>query len=253
MSGEDWEVFKPMEYPKINSLYKREGCGIYNEEKHRYECDLEKKPRKSALIIGDYACEEFTNVNRWTVTEKVDGTNVRIFFTRENGTPKLQFLGRTDNSQFPTTLLSYLQETFPIEKMDAQFKDASYVILFGEGYGPKIQNGGYYRKDVGFALFDVYINGWWLERTAVREIAMLLGIPHAVHLIHKDILGLYNAFWEIDEIVEYVKKKHFSMMTENETYKEPHVMEGIVARSEPLMLFRNKLPVMFKLKCKDFE
>lgn len=35
------------------------------------------------------------------------------------------------------------------------FPNATRVVLFGEGYGPKIQGcGGRYRKDVSFAIFD---------------------------------------------------------------------------------------------------
>lgn len=39
--------------------------------------------------------------------------------------------------------------------MSKAFPNASRVVLFGEGYGPKIQAcGSRYRKDVSFAIFD---------------------------------------------------------------------------------------------------
>ena len=52
------------------------------------------------------------------------------------------------------------------------------VILFGEGYGSKIQNGGNYRSDVSFILFDVYLPGsnLWLKRDAIEDIAKTFGI-----------------------------------------------------------------------------
>jgi hypothetical protein len=60
----------------------------------------------------------------------------------------------------PIPLLTHLQNTFTREKMLAVFPDVKKVILFGEGYGPKIQAcGGRYRKDVSFILFDVVIWG----------------------------------------------------------------------------------------------
>jgi len=50
------------------------------------------------------------------------------------------------------------------------------VILFGEGYGGKIQNGGAYRSDVSFILFDVLIDNIWLRRESVEDIAQAFGI-----------------------------------------------------------------------------
>jgi hypothetical protein len=67
-----------MMYPKVNSLFKREGCGAWDAVNNRYVCDVNKKPRTSPLIIGDYACPEFESINRWQIDEKVDGTNIRI-------------------------------------------------------------------------------------------------------------------------------------------------------------------------------
>jgi len=237
-----------MEYPKIDSLYMREGCGPYDEEKHRYVSDLEKKPRKSAIIEGQYACPEFAAINTWSVTEKVDGTNVRIIFQR-NAIDRekfvLDFRGRTDNAQFPTFLFTYLQSTFSAQKMHEVFKESNYVILFGEGYSPKIQSGGYYRKDASFILFDAYVSGWWLTREGVAEVAEELGID-AVPLLN--IPQLNRLVWTTEEIVQYVKMMPVSQIAQ----VQKNQMEGIVARSEPQMMFRKGGPIMFKLKTKDF-
>lgn len=89
------------------------------------------------------------------IDEKIDGTNVRVFWNPNDAVP-VKFGGRTDNAQMPTSLLNYLQNTFTLEKLYKQFPSASQVILFGEGYGPKIQAcGSRYRDDVSFILFDV--------------------------------------------------------------------------------------------------
>jgi hypothetical protein len=260
-----------MLYPKLNSLYKREGCGAFDETNNRYESDLQKKPRRSPLILGEYACQEFEAINRWTVTEKVDGTNVRIILdrqteveykkltsnfgvslTRNNVPGRLSFQGRTNNAQFPCFLLDYLQKTFNYEQVSEVFKESNYTVLFGEGYGPKIQSGSYYRKDPSFILFDVFCSGWWLGRDAVNEVAQQLGID-SVPVISKRMQIKYSEckygdVWTTQEVLEYVRDQPRSIIAE-----EGHVSEGIVARAEPVMMFRKGGPIMFKLKCKDLK
>ena len=246
-----------MEYPKINSLYKRQGYGPYDEMKRRYVSDLEMKPRKGKLIMGEYACEEFGSISKWTVTEKVDGTNVRIIFDR-NDAGRVSLRGRTDDAQFPSVLLDYIYDTFTSEKMDSVFFESNKVVLFGEGYGSKIQSGGYYRSDSSFILFDALIDDWWLKRDSIAVVAKQLGIDHCKLLRRQN----EDYYWSIDQIVSYIQSKPNSILAEKQ-----HIMEGIVARSEPQMLFRKPpivcddplafasyhVPIMFKLKCKDFE
>lgn len=227
-----------MEYVKINSLWKREGW--YFDQDKKKSPDYQKG--RQSFIIGDYSEEEFGAIKRWRVEEKVDGTNIRITFdmnkvvTKE---PLVSFGGRTDNAQIPCRLLDYLQSHFTEERMFTRFAGKTLqCILFGEGYGPKIQKGGEnYRKTPGFILFDVWVGGWWLKREDVQQIAKELEIEHCPDL------GVMTE----DEIVEFVKAKPLSRCSET-----PQVMEGIIARSEPLMLFRNGKPLMWKLKCKEF-
>lgn len=224
-----------MEYIKINSLWKREGWYFDEGKKHNPHY---QKGRQS-FIVGDYADLEFGNIKRWAVEEKVDGTNVRIFY--QEG--KVSFGGRTKDAQMPTTLLKYLQDTFGDWNLAKVFpckENEPYpsVILFGEGYGPKIQaGGGNYRKDVGFILFDVVVGNWWLKRADVLGISEQLGIPMVPQI------GIMTE----EEIIDFVKSKPLSRCS-----LTPQMMEGVVCRSEPLMLFRNGKPIMFKLKCKEF-
>lgn len=220
-----------MEYPKINSLYKRE-----------------EKTKK--LIIGDYACDEFASISRWTVTEKVDGTNVRIIYQKRPGWEgTLYFGGRTDNAQIPADLFAHLQATFTLEKMERIFAQADKVILFGEGYGPKIQSGGYYRSDVSFILFDAVIDGWWLERAKVYALSLDLKIDDVPLLTPPQLGSAPIYLWSLNEIEEFVKMAPVSQVAQ----VEKSAMEGIVARSLPQMMFRGGGPIMFKLKCKDFH
>jgi len=217
-----------MEYIKINSLWKRQEY-------------VEGRPKGShgSLIVGDYSEPEFGNIKKWRVEEKIDGTNVRVIY-REG---KVQFGGRTDNAQIPCLLYNYLQEKFTDELMATTFPSIeapfpTHVILFGEGYGPKIQSAGEnYRIDIAFILFDVWVGGWWLKREDVREIAAKLGVDAVPDL------GVKTE----EEIVEFVKSKPLSVCS-----RIPQMMEGVVCRSEPLTLFRNGKPMIWKLKCKEF-
>lgn len=223
-----------MEYFKINSLWKRNGW-YFDQEKKK---SPDYQAGRQSFIIGDYARPEFGNVKMWHVEEKIDGTNIRIIF--KDG--RVSFGGRTKDAQIPTFLLDKLMKTFTDSLMQARFcKDGNspHVILFGEGYGPKIQKGGgNYRSDPGFCLFDVWIEGWWLKREDVENVAEKLDVTYA------PTIGIMSE----SDIVEYVKSKPMSLCSEI-----PQVMEGVICRSEPLMLFRDGKPILWKLKCKEFN
>lgn len=210
-----------MEYPKVNSLFKR-------REKDR------------SFILGDYSCPEFELVKRWRVEEKVDGTNVRIVYDPNAQGDKVTILGRSKDSGMPTYLVEFLKNHFTPDRLNQAFGESKYTCtLYGEGYGHTIQSAGpKYRKDVAFMLFDVRVGTFWFTREAAREKAELLQIPFPPDL------GIMTEA----EIMDFVLSKpasHCSLL--------PQPMEGIIARTEPLMLFRNGKPVMWKLKVRDFK
>lgn len=221
-----------MEYPKIHSLWKRREWYLEGGKKN----NPDYQSGRQSFIVGDYATEEFANIKKWLVQEKIDGTNVRIHLT-----DKVEFFGRTEQAHHHPDLLRYLTDTFTYEKLESVFKGDSSphnIWLFGEGYGARIQKGGEnYRKDMGFILFDVKIGNWWLEQADVKDLADKLGIPYA------PIIGIMTE----EEIVSYVKSKPLSLCSE-----DSRVMEGIIARPSPLLLFRDGTPVVMKLKCKEF-
>lgn len=210
---------KIMKYPKINTIWKRDDENKFN------------------IIEGDYSCPEFESIQFWHITEKIDGTNIRIMFNRgKNLEP--EFTGRTDDAQIPDFLLEYLKKTFDRDTFIKQFPDAQEVILFGEGYGNKINSAGKrYRDDNSFILFDAWIDGWWLEPEKVKVLALDLKIDYVPQL------GIKTK----EEAVSLVKMGFQSAIS-----KQRLNAEGIVARSCPLMLFRNGKPIMWKLKLKDY-
>lgn len=229
-------MFNPT-YPKINTLFKREGW------------NLEKRPKKAKIIEGEYACPEFAAIDAWTVTEKIDGTNIRIIFDRQKNPGKVILGGRTDDAQIPATMINQLLDLFSFEKMNEVFKDNQKVTIFGEGVGCKIQNDKHVNQEPQFFLFDVCCDGWWLQRDNVSDVGKQFGLKH-YESICTEILNINNKkAWTKAEIVDFVK----GINIKNQNYLQFREMEGVVARSEPMMMFRDGSgPIMFKLKCKDF-
>jgi hypothetical protein len=212
-----------MQYPKINSLWKRDD-------------------KTHAFIVGDYSCGAFFNIRQWDVTEKVDGTNIRITFLQRDGQRTLPSIqGKTDSTIIPSFLLESLQPLASWDLFDKAFRldDPSFeVTLFGEGYGEKIQAGGDdYRDGTGLILFDVVINGRWVDRSTVATTAEAFGIPAVPDL------GIMNQ----EQIISLVTSKPESLCSQ-----KPRAMEGVVARARYGLCDSHGTPIMFKLKGKDF-
>ena len=211
-----------MNYPKIETVFKR-------DEKFN--------------ITDKIRCPEFKNIKKWLITEKIDGMNIRVIY--KPGEPsELLFRGRTDNAQMPTYLLEVLERMFTEDKFEKIFPPErllSCVCLYGEGYGQKIQKGGgNYNKGNSFRLFDVLIDGWWLEWDDVEEVAKQFGIKTAPKC------GIMT----LEKAVKIVPSNHsWVAISDNDT---DILAEGIVARAYPMVLFRNKIPIKWKLKIKDF-
>lgn len=245
------------EYPKIETLFNRD--------------------ETFKVIEGEYRLPEFKLLKdiQWYVTEKVDGTNVRVIYEptyqdrRETGSlqPKyaytgytIQFAGHTDKAQIHPLLLEYLERTFTAEKLGAVFpsvpekQEYPRICLYGEGYGPKIQSGGIYRKDISVRLFDVFIvdelnysGGWWLEPDKVADIASKLGLKTM------PVLGAGM----MADIISSVKCGSRSVVAIEENLDVTHsfaapFMEGVVARTKPMLFTRRGERVIWKLKTKDF-
>jgi len=217
------------EYPKIETIWNRD-----------------EKTKK--VIPGAWRLEEFALVNRWRVTEKIDGTNIRIGLTADGA---LNIGGRTDAAQVPTPLLAHLMATFTPDALKAKFwRDGAAVefTIFGEGYGPKIQNGGDYSPTPQFRIFDVLVGEWWLRPDDVADVASAFGVKVAPVLdaVH---LGVFpNIPTTADELAAIVDASRVATEDGGPGKKA----EGIVARPEPLLLTRRGERLLWKLKFRDF-
>lgn len=203
-------------YHKINTLFER------NKETFVVDPTQVKSP-------------VLRTISEWDVTEKIDGTNIRIMLS-ESG--EVSFGGRSDNANIPGDLVQYLVRTFQQDKLkDVLWLDGpTSVVLYGEGYGPGIQKGGgLYRKDKSFILFDVLVGIYWMDRTAVEEIAQKLGIDAVPYL----------GRMTLDQIVDLVHLPFMSRIG-------MAIAEGVVARPIETLFDKRGERVIIKLKTRDF-
>lgn len=209
------------------------------KEYSKIETLLNRDKITFGVIDGEWRLPEFEYLkdNIWLFTEKIDGTNIRVGWQpKENGEYELRFGGRTDNAQVPTFLLNKLQDLFVEFDWAGQFPEG--VILYGEGYGAKIQKGGgnYIAGGVDFALFDVRVGEWWLRRDDVEGIADALGI-RCVPIIGEGVLG---------EAIDLVRRGVQS------TYGA-FSMEGLVVKPKVDLFARNGQRLIGKIKREDFK
>lgn len=249
-------------YHKIQTLFKRDMDGSITG-------------KKGKMMEGVWTTPELEYLadKPWNFREKVDGTNIRIglrLVGDHHGGKVLwvEYAGRTDNAVIPKALLEHLEAVFPTApnvRRDLQRPsysaryaelqewmndaDLESVVLFGEGYGPKIQGGGKYRDDESFVLFDVKIGDFWLSNDNVADIASKLGID-SVPLIGRGTL--YDA-------IEMVKGHNLGWMNGdgliNGLVSRWGIFEaeGIVATPVVDLFDRKGNRIITKIKAVDFK
>ena len=206
---------------------------------HKIETLFERDEKTKKLIIGRFRNPtiKYLADNKWVFTEKVDGTNIRVYWDGHEVT----FGGRTDKAVIPQPLLDRLNQLFGgkvNEEMFEQKFGETPVILFGEGYGPKIQNGGLYRDDVDFILFDVMIGENYQPWESVADIASYFGLD----LVPIVLVGT------LADGVNFVKTHKYSYIAKNGA-----PLEGIVGRTLVETRDRTGKRNIVKIKVEDFE
>ena len=209
------------------------------KEYHKIETLYERDEKTKKLIIGKFRNPtiEFLKDNVWQFTEKVDGTNIRVYWDGHS----VSFGGRTDNAQIPAHLINRLNELFGGETNAQMFEQKfgeTTVELFGEGYGAKIQSGGGYRDDVDFILFDVLISDNYQPRESVEDIAKYFGID-VVPIVLEGTL---------QDGVDYVLNNRNSIVAKNGA-----LIEGLVGRTKVETKDRCGKRNIVKIKYRDFN
>lgn len=218
-----------MKYHKIQTMWLRDP-----ENNHK------------TLLPHEWATPEFEALHDlpWIAEEKVDGTNIRVMFDPVGS--RVEFRGKTDKAQTPPFLLERLAEMFTKDTMLSAFPvvdddplQTPAVILYGEGYGARIQKGGgdYIPDGVSFILFDVNIGGVWLDRASVLDIAEKLGIKKA------PVVGRMT----LSEAADLTEERGYG----SELRATPP--EGLVLRPPVELLDRRGKRIIAKIKLKDFR
>lgn len=209
-----------IKYPKIETPFNR---------------DIEGTKK---LVMNDWrnSAVKYLQFNDWIWTEKIDGTNTRIFWDGHT----VFFGGRTDQAQLPSTLVNKLCEIFKTDEAEELFEQTfgdTPVTLFGEGYGGKIQAVGPLYGDVNFRLFDAYIESSkrWINFNNICQIAKMFNISTVP----------YIGMGTIAEAIEYVQSKPQSTIGNC-------TMEGLVCKPNIELLDSAGNRVIVKIKVKDF-
>lgn len=210
-------------YEKIDTLFAR---------------DMEGTKKLMPGVFRDPTIEYLAYLD-WEWTEKIDGTNIRVMWDGHSVT----FGGRTDNASIPADLVTKLNELFGGETNAQIFEQAfgdKEVILFGEGYGRKIQKIGsaYIADGVDFILFDVLIGENYQPREWVEKTADMFGIKVVPIVGHGN---LWNA-------TAYVRKHPTSVVADGRCE-----MEGIVCRPAVELRDRCGRRVIVKIKWCDMK
>lgn len=231
-------------YHKIQTLWKRD-----------------PKTNYKTLISGEWALPVFHYLKdiSWQCYEKIDGTNVRVSYFKD---PLLQseevtFAGRKDLKDkngfyrmpnFHPGLWDHLLSTFTTQFFQdnfdmGRFGESEYVsiCLYGEGFGEKIQGGGNYGKQ-NFCLFDVKINGIWMEQAFVSELAQQAGLPRA---------PLAYANCSLETAIHIAWTGFKSILGAELTGKE-FGAEGLIVRPPVELADRFGNRIIGKIKHKDF-
>ena len=263
----------PQYYQKINTVFKRDqnpgkyhNCIMPNEgftqpefeylRGCKFECTekVDGTNMSVHLIPIDYMYLSegvviVKDQNTGEIHEETRKDVYKVIYTME-------IHGKTEKANTPKHLQAKMESLFSLDQLIKVFnKDHCYateeeaqkevlrdghVVVFGEGYGVKIQKGGnYISNDCGFILFDVTVDGMFLLRESLEDIASKLGIP-IVPLI---------GYMTVDEAIEFVKKGFKSTIAENKDYDA----EGLVLKTPMGLLNRKGERIITKIKTCDFR
>jgi tRNA-binding EMAP/Myf-like protein len=167
-----------------------------------------RKTDEDRIQLRPHICEN--NIDRFFVTEKLDGQNGNFFLIRNKN--KWQFwkpyifgvcsrnyqLCKPDNSSYWTIAK---QENIE-KKLKECIGEHEYIVLQGEIIGNKIQGNKYNVDGYNFYVFNIFVDNYQFNQLGVIGLCakmLLLPVP--------SIDTMFKLKPNIDEMVEYAKGK----------------------------------------------
>lgn len=203
----------------------------YHKIKAPFERNAETKKLTDVCILDEFG---YLAGLDWIWTEKVDGTNIRIYWDGY----QLSLHGRNDNSQIPAEFIEYYYQTFiysGLDKIIEQEFGEREVIFFGEGFGGKIQNGSKYGK-TRFILFDVMVDGYYSDRSCVEYYAKQFNLE----CVPTVLVGT------LQDAIDYIKTCPKSTLGDL-------AMEGVVGTPIYPLYTKFRERIITKVKVNDFK
>jgi RNA ligase (TIGR02306 family) len=190
--------------------------------------------------------------------EKVEGTNSRVglvqVYFADVGDIKVEYMIGSHNTRRKSTLPSEKMNLyeFPLGSLSIKralrdimmIRDAKAVIFFGEIFGAGVPNGAksmrYGRKDKDYCLFDIYVDGNYLDWDDLRVCATEYNLPLAPIL--------YRGPFSRDVLEKYANQPT-ALMDEN-----PHLSEGVTIRPiKERRYSKNNRRLILKYKSQAYE
>lgn len=186
--------------------------------------------------------EEIYDNMMFEAKEKVDGSN-RFFYWDGN---RVEVFGKSEKTEFSKTEL----ELYDLEELERRFEDKFgrevEVQVFFELVG-KHGNGMIYNTDKNehlMLVFDVCVNGTWLQWLDVEDVAIYLGL-NAVP---------YNGHMTIKEAVQKVRQGMVSSVPGLfKAGREGVEAEGLVICSANRFRDYKGNRLIYKIKARDYD
>lgn len=195
------------------------------------------KTHKKRKLIIESGCGyrtkalEYLCYQEWNFKRKIDGANLRVQW---NGEQAL-WNGKSNSFACGANLTEYMNETFLEEIFEEKFGRDKVVTLFGEHMGPKVQGNELGLKKDEFILYDVNIDGTWLDMNGIRETAEYFKIRTVYDLMDNEY-----PYDTLDELIRRVSSGEFAQW------------EGIVATPEVELRDQNGQRIIVKIKNRDY-
>lgn len=219
----------------------------------------ERSKETNKLDFNKVRQAEWLHINQWMLTEKIDGTNIRVLVTNAG----IEIKGRSNNASIPSGLEQNIRKIFDHAtimqyflkgKKNASMPDDWCVTFYGEGYGPGITGSDKmnYRKQElgkGFRCFDVMFGeSNWASVSEWQGLCESLNVPTVVTVgfIGAIPIGELGARQMMEDFCAY---SPVAFLEADVNIKA----EGLVARPMVPLFNRHGERVIWKLTNREFK